>query len=72
MNFSEALEAMKSGAIITREGWNGPGQHVGLHTPHEHDKMDCPFLYIRNVQGECIPWLASQGDLLAEDWGPPA
>jgi hypothetical protein len=27
-----------------------------------------PYLMMRNAQGSYVPWLASQGDLLAEDW----
>ena len=27
-----------------------------------------PYLMIRNAQGVFVPWLASQGDLLADDW----
>lgn len=27
-----------------------------------------PYLMIKNAQGKCVPWLASQGDLLAGDW----
>ncbi len=29
-----------------------------------------PYLMIRNAQGVFVPWLASQGDLLAVDWEP--
>lgn len=44
MNFSEALQALKDGHRVSREGWNG-------------------------TDGAFVPWLASQTDLLAEDWG---
>jgi hypothetical protein len=27
-----------------------------------------PYLIMKNAQDKCVPWLASQGDLLAEDW----
>lgn len=30
--------------------------------------MTLPFLYIRTVQGDLVPWVASQADLLAQDW----
>lgn len=68
MNFGAALAWVKGGSLVHRTGWNGKGMHVGLHKPHAHDKMDVPFLYLLNAQGEHIPWLASQGDVLAEDW----
>lgn len=68
MDFSDALRAAKNGEAIAREGWNGPGQHVALQVPDEHSKMRKPYLYISPVDGELVPWLASQTDLLAEDW----
>jgi hypothetical protein len=68
MNFGEAIEAMKKGAKCQRSGWNGKNMHVAVHTPHEHDKMDHPFIYMQTVDGSHIPWLASQADMLAEDW----
>lgn len=27
-----------------------------------------PYLMMRTVDGEFVPWIASQSDLLAEDW----
>lgn len=68
MNFSQALVAVKRGEKITRGGWNGAGQYVELQTPDENSKMSLPYLYITTVNGKRVPWLASQTDLLAEDW----
>lgn len=68
MDFSDALTAVKSGSKITRTGWNGTGQWVALQVPDEHSKMGRPYLYISPVGGGLVPWLASQTDLLAEDW----
>jgi hypothetical protein len=30
-----------------------------------------PYLMMRTVDGSFVPWLASQTDILAEDWGSP-
>jgi hypothetical protein len=68
LTFSEALDCVKGGARIQREGWNGPGQFVELQRPDEHSKMGLPYLYITTVDGKRVPWLASQTDLLAADW----
>ncbi len=68
MNFGEALEKLKEGEMLTRVGWNGAGQWIALQTPDENSKMKKPYLYISPVDGELVPWLASQTDLLAEDW----
>lgn len=68
MNFGIALLELKEGKKVTRSGWNGKGQYIQLQTPDEHSKMTLPYIYITTVQGDLVPWLASQTDLLAEDW----
>jgi hypothetical protein len=66
--FAFALGALKNGKKVTREGWNGKGQFVALQVPDEGSKMTLPYLYISTVTGDLVPWLASQTDLLADDW----
>lgn len=66
--FEQALAWLKEGKKVTRKGWNGANQWVALQVPDAHSKMTLPYLYIRTVQGELVPWLASQTDLLAADW----
>lgn len=68
MNFGSALVALRTGQRVQREGWNGKGQWLALQTPDEHSKMTLPYIYIHTVQGDLVPWLASQTDMLAEDW----
>jgi len=68
MNFSVALQNLKDGLKVTRIGWNGPEQYLKLQVPDEHSKMTLPYIYIRTVQKDFVPWLASQTDLLASDW----
>lgn len=68
MDFGEALNALKAGQPVTRAGWNGPGQSLELQRPDEHSKMTLPYIYIHTAQGDLVPWLASQTDMLAEDW----
>ena len=63
-----ALQHMRLGNKVSRAGWNGPNQYLELQTPDEHSKMTLPYVYIRTVQGELVPWICSQTDLLAEDW----
>lgn len=69
MDFSEALTLAKTGARISRVGWNGAGMWVALQTPDEHSMMRRPYLYMSPIDGELVPWVASQSDLLADDWG---
>jgi hypothetical protein len=67
-DFGLALEVLKAGGVVTREGWNGKGQFLTLQIPDEHSKMTLPYIFITTVQGDRVPWLASQTDLLADDW----
>lgn len=53
---------------FTRKGWNGKDQYIQIQIPDEHSKMSLPYVYIKTVQGDLVPWLASQTDLLADDW----
>lgn len=68
MNFGEALEALKNGLPVTREGWNGKGQHIAMQYPDDYSFMTLPYIFIVTVSGDRVPWLASQTDLLADDW----
>jgi hypothetical protein len=67
-SFGFAIQELLIGNRLARRGWNGPGQWVELQIPDENSKMTEPYLYIKNTQGGVIPWLASQGDMLAMDW----
>ena len=66
--FEVALNLIKNGRCVARKGWNGKGQYVALIVPLEGTKMTLPYIFIHTAQGERVPWIASQGDLLAEDW----
>lgn len=68
MDFGYALAQAKRGARITREGWNGKGMWVELQVPDEHSKMRRPYLYMSPIDGQLVPWVASQTDILANDW----
>jgi hypothetical protein len=69
MKFGEMLEQLSNdGASCRRAGWNGKGMWIMLQTPDEHSKMTLPYLYMKTAQGDLVPWLASQTDMLANDW----
>ena len=68
MNFSKALEELKAGYLVARSGWNGKGMWLALQVPTELSKMTLPYIYMKTACGNLVPWLASQTDLLAEDW----
>ena len=74
MHFGEALVAVKQGKAIRRAGWNGSGLSVKAQFPDTKSKMTLPYLYIeypedaKTTPGARCPWLASQTDIMAEDW----
>ena len=63
-----ALAQLREGSRLCRAGWNGKGQWIELQTPDTGSKMTLPYIFIRTVSGDRVPWLASQSDMLAEDW----
>ena len=67
-DFGWALNALRGGKRVCRQGWNGKGMWLALQRPDEQSKMTLPYIYMRTVQGDQVPWLASQTDMLADDW----
>ena len=68
MDFSDALAYLKDGVQIARSGWNGKNMYLELQTPTTLSKMTLPYIYMRTAQGDLVPWLCSQTDMLADDW----
>lgn len=80
MNFGLAIEAAKKGKRIARKGWNGKRQYVELATAisyvspigavvnAEHDAIGTQALAFVGTSGIQLGWLASQADMLADDW----
>ena len=81
MNFGLAIEAMKKGLRVARAGWNGKGMFL-YYVPANHyppvtqiaketfgDLVPYDaYIAMKTVQGSAVPWLASQTDMLADDW----
>lgn len=67
-DFGWALNKLNAGEKVCRERWNGKGMWIALQRPDEHSKMKLPYLYMSTVDGKLVPWLASQTDLLSDDW----
>ncbi len=76
MNFEAALTAIKAHECVTRAGWNGRDMWITLAqncpvpfvTPDVRPAYFEPFIFMRTAQRTFVPWLASQADLLADDW----
>jgi len=81
MDFGSALSALKAGRRVTRAGWNGKGMWLYLvpanSYPAQTDAAKAEFgemvpyrayIAMKTAQGDVVPWLASQSDVLDEDW----
>lgn len=80
MTFGKAIEEVRAGGRIAREGWNGKNQYVELATGIsyrnaageivnvDHDAIGNQALAFVGTSGVQLGWLASQADMLAEDW----
>jgi hypothetical protein len=74
ISFGAAIEALKAGEKVSRSGWNGVGLWLELQVPDAHSKMTLPYIFMsypdnaKTTPGARVPWLASQTDILAEDW----
>lgn len=69
LNFGQALELLKEGARVTRDGWNGKGMFLHLESSsHEGSSAWEPFIVLHTAQSTLVPWTPSQTDVLAEDW----
>lgn len=80
LNFGLAIEAAKKGKRVARKGWNGKGQYVELASGiayvgpdgkivnAEHEAIgNCALAFV-GTSGVQMGWLASQADMLADDW----
>jgi hypothetical protein len=76
MDFGQAIKALKDGKRVARSGWNGKGMWLvlikagnAMHTSSAGGfaMQDC--IGMKTATGVMQPgWLASQNDMLAEDW----
>ncbi len=75
VGFGKAIDFLKQGFRVARDGWNGKNMWLALQSPDECSKMTLPYIYIEYPvghpaypNGSKVPWLASQTDMLSEDW----
>lgn len=79
-SFGEAVKYMKRGLKVARKGWNGKKQYIQLASAIsykapdgtivncEHDAIGNQAIAFVGTSGVQMGWLASQSDMLAEDW----
>ena len=83
MDFGKAIESLKQGEKVARAGWNGKGMFLyyvpenkypytteaGRAIADEQGLVNYgAYIAMKTAQGNVVPWLASQTDVLAEDW----
>lgn len=84
LDFGGAVVALRNGHKVAREGWNGKGMFlsyvgarsydVGISAMHvdpyhlEDRPAYLPWIGIKTADNKFVPWLASQTDVLADDW----
>jgi hypothetical protein len=80
MDFGEAIKQVKQGKRIQRKGWNGKNQYIELATRisyvntkgetvnAQHEAIGNNALAFVGTSGVQLGWLASQADMLADDW----
>jgi hypothetical protein len=69
-NASNAIQLLKDGGKVAREGWNGKGMYLYLAPSYLADgnMLMQQFIVMKTSDNSLVPWVASQSDLLAEDW----
>ncbi len=80
MDFGKAIQLLKEGKRVQRQGWNGKNQYIELATNisykntnaevvnAEHNAIGNKAISFVGTSGVQLGWLASQADMLAEDW----
>ena len=80
MDFGKAIQLLKEGKKVQRQGWNGKNQYIELATNIsyknandeiinvDHNQMGNKAIAFVGTSGVQLGWLASQADMLSEDW----
>lgn len=79
LTFGLAIEALKMGKKVGRVGWNGEGmflihsktlfgRDIVIKTAINKEHIVLPWIGMKTADNKFVPWLASQTDVLAEDW----
>lgn len=79
LDFGQALILLKRGFKVARAGWNGKGmwlRYVDPYTDSQYRVIETaearetllPYIGMKTADNKFVPWLASQTDMLAEDW----
>lgn len=83
MTFGMAVEAIKQGFKVSRDGWNGKGMFIYFVEANYYQAQSPAaksfygensmvpyraYIAMKTVDNDVVPWVASQSDILANDW----
>jgi len=81
LNFGAAVHHLKEGKKLARAGWNGKGMYLYFVPANSYPAVTeiakkefgemvpyAAYIAMKTAQGNVVPWLASQTDILSEDW----
>lgn len=83
MSFGMAVEAIKQGFKVSREGWNGKGMFIYFVDANYYQAQSKAaksfygensmvpyrsYIAMKTINNEVVPWVASQSDILCNDW----
>lgn len=79
LTFGDAITLLKDNKKVARSGWNGKGMFLLYIDPYNNNQFTVdekpymvgtlmPYVAMKTADEKLIPWLASQSDILAEDW----
>lgn len=79
LSFGDAIYFAKQGKKVARTGWNGKNMYIVYINPYLNDSFTViekpgmhgsllPYLAMKTADNKFVPWLASQTDMLANDW----
>ena len=68
IDFSTALLRLKQGYRVARSGWNGNHMWLEIQRPDASSKMNLRYVYMSTAQGDLVPWVCSQTDMMVDDW----
>lgn len=78
--FDVAVKLLKEGKKVKRSGWNGKNQYISIGKSisfinveneiinQDHETMGNAAIVFYGSAGIQVGWLASQADILSDDW----
>lgn len=80
-DFGRTIVCLKDGLKVSRSGWNGKGMFLYYVPANSYSTQTeaarsafgdivpyRAYIAMKTVNDEVVPWVASQSDILANDW----